>query len=1439
MALIIWNGAAGDQLFSTPGNWAGGVVPGPADDAVIMSAVTVQAAGGSVNTLSLGAQTVVVVENGSGFTIAGAVTAADPTGTSSLSGVIEVNDNSSLSLDGVVAGTGTIALASGGGDTTNLVVGATGATLTGGGTILLGDVSGNNRIYGASGSDVLVNAGDTIEGSGQIGVGQLTFTNQALVDATGLNNGLFLNAATVNTGTLEATGPAGLFIQSTVTNTGGLIEAVGPATVMLDNADDIVGGTLATTGPGLVQLSSSQAGTLDGASSGALTNAGSFQIDDNATLDVYGTIHNTGTIALASGGGDTANLVAAGSVVTLNGGGTIFLGDVSGNNRIYGATGGDTLVNVDNTIEGSGQIGVGQLTFTNQALVDATGLNNGLFLDAATTNTGILEATGPAGLFIQSTVTNIGGLIEAAGTASVILENADDIIGGTLATTGQGLVQLFSSQNGTLDGITGGALTNAGSFQIDDDATLSVYGTIHNTGTIALASGGGDISNLVAAGSVVTLNGGGTLFLGDVSGNNRIYGATGGDTLVNVDNTIEGSGQIGVGQLTFTNKALVDATGLNNGLFLNAVTTNTGILEATGPAGLFVQSTVTNTGGLIEAVGPASVMLENADDIIGGTLATTGSGLVQLSSSQAGTLDGATGGALTNAGSFQVDDNATLDVYGTIHNTGTIALASGGGDTANLVAAGSVVTLNGGGTIFLGDVSGNNRILSATGAETLLNVDNTIEGSGQIGAGQLTFSNEALVDATGLNNGLFLNTATTNTGTLEATGPAGLFIQSTVTNTGGLIEAVGPASVMLANADDIVGGTVATTSAGLVQLLTGQAGTLDGITSGALTNAGSFQIDDNATLDVYGTIHNTGTIALASGGGDTANLVAAGSVVTLNGGGTIFLGDVSGNNRIYGATGADTLVNSDNTIEGSGQIGAGQLTFTNEALVEATGTDSALVLNATTTNTGTFEATGPAGLVIQSTVFNNGGTIEAVGDSSVVLANADDIVGGTVTTAGNGLVQLLTGQAGTLDGSSGALTNAGSFQIDDNATLDVYGTINNTGTIALASGGGDTSNLVAAGSVVTLTGGGTVVLGNISDNNRIYGTALDNADNTIEGVGQIGVGQLTLANTGTVEALAGYLDLNATLTQAGSLVVKNGGELEINQADPNGSVTFAGTANTLLLDTPNSFGATLNGFVAGDTLALAGDTVTAAMLEGTTLALTLDTGITLDYALTAPNPAAQVLIVPYGGGTDIELAGGNAPCYAAGTRILTIRGEVAVEALVVGDEIVTPLNRPSRPVVWLGRRRVHCDRHPNRALADPVRVRAGAFGRTPHRDLVLSPDHAVWFEGALIPINLLIDGETILQERRATVTYHHVELDRHDVILAEGLPAESYLDTGNRSRFANASLVTLHPHYVPGFGGQPCAPMVLDGPRLDRIRSARAAASSIALRLAAGAAARG
>jgi hypothetical protein len=180
-----------------------------------------------------------------------------------------------------------------------------------------------------------------------------------------------------------------------------------------------------------------------------------------------------------------------------------------------------------------------------------------------------------------------------------------------------------------------------------------------------------------------------------------------------------------------------------------------------------------------------------------------------------------------------------------------------------------------------------------------------------------------------------------------------------------------------------------------------------------------------------------------------------------------------------------------------------------------------------------------------------------------------------------------------------------------------------------------------------------------------------------------------------------------------------------------------------------------------------------------------------------------------------------APCFVAGSRLTAEAGQVPVEELRVG-QLVRTLDGSMEPVIWLGRRRVACLRHPTPQDVWPVRVRAHAFGEgEPTRDLWLSPDHAVFVEGNLIPVRYLINGATIVQEPIESVDYWHVELARHAVLFAEGLAAESYLDTGNRIAFANGGGTTqLHPDFaLQVWASRACAPLVRGGPKLAAVRA--------------------
>jgi hypothetical protein len=166
-------------------------------------------------------------------------------------------------------------------------------------------------------------------------------------------------------------------------------------------------------------------------------------------------------------------------------------------------------------------------------------------------------------------------------------------------------------------------------------------------------------------------------------------------------------------------------------------------------------------------------------------------------------------------------------------------------------------------------------------------------------------------------------------------------------------------------------------------------------------------------------------------------------------------------------------------------------------------------------------------------------------------------------------------------------------------------------------------------------------------------------------------------------------------------------------------------------------------------------------------------------------------------------------CFVAGTHIATPYGEVPVEQLAVGDLVLTASGM-MRPIVWIGEGRVRATRG-RRSAATPVIVRKGALApNVPHHDLHITKGHALFIDGALIPVEELVNHRSILWDDRAQeVRLYHVELHDHDVLLANGAPTESYRDDGNRWLFQNANSGWDMPPKPP------CAPLLTAGRIVD------------------------
>jgi collagen type I/II/III/V/XI/XXIV/XXVII alpha len=178
-------------------------------------------------------------------------------------------------------------------------------------------------------------------------------------------------------------------------------------------------------------------------------------------------------------------------------------------------------------------------------------------------------------------------------------------------------------------------------------------------------------------------------------------------------------------------------------------------------------------------------------------------------------------------------------------------------------------------------------------------------------------------------------------------------------------------------------------------------------------------------------------------------------------------------------------------------------------------------------------------------------------------------------------------------------------------------------------------------------------------------------------------------------------------------------------------------------------------------------------------------------------------------------------CFASGAQVLTARGEVRVETLVEGDRVVGIRSGKLQTVNWIGRRDVDLRTHPDPDSINPVRVCADAFGPgQPCRDLILSPNHALYVDGHLIAVRYLLNGATIRQEQWDRITYYHVELESHDIMLVDGMTAESFLDVGNRGAFSNGGEpVMLHPDFArTTWDTEACAPDLPKGEDLTQLR---------------------
>jgi HPt (histidine-containing phosphotransfer) domain-containing protein len=1146
---------------------------------VLQINTTVDNAGGTV---SVDGTSTVQVFNGTiqGGTLAAAAAGTlETNGTATLDGTTQgaltittgstytASNNATTILYGSIVNHGTLFQIGGNGANSSLTIGNA-VTLTGGGVVTLDTQAGGGQAYVQGNNQTLTNVNNTIQGTGILGNGSLVLTNASVVDATpeGGTSTLVLNGSSgvTNTGTLEATAGGLLQINTTLDNLGGTVSVDATSTVEVYNAT-IQGGSLVNSTGGTLETIGSSA--LDGTTQGALTiSTGSvYTASNNTTTTLYGSIVNDGTLLL-NGGNGANGFLSIGNAVTLTGGGVVTLSTQPGGGEAYLQGNNQTLTNVNNTIQGTGYIGNGNLVLVNDAIVDATpeGGSAGLVLNGGVvTNTGTLEATAGGVLTIETNVTNTGANITASGTATggggggggssvVNIVNGATITGGTLSTVNTGMVETSFGNSAAIQGVT---IASGSSYTVANASQLLLLGVIDNAGLISLAGGNGS-NGYLSIGNTVTLTGGGTVTLSTQSGGGEAFLQGNNQTLTNTNNTIQGTGVIGNGNLLLVNNSVIDATPESN---TNALTlngggvTNTDLLEAKAGGVLVINTTIDNLGGTVLVADSTSTVELYSASVQGGTLSNSAGGTLETAGGSA-TLDGTTQGTLTlSAGSVYTGNNSNSTYLdGSIVNKGTIVQYGGNGANGSL-NIGNAVTLSGGGTITLNTQSGGGEAFLQGNNQTLTNTNNTIQGTGVIGNGNLLVVNNSVIDATPENNtsALTLNGGVvTNTDLLEAKAGGVLVLNTTIDNFGGtVLVADSTSTVELYNAS-VQGGTLSNSAGGALETANGSA-TLDGTTQGALTlSAGSVYTSNNGNSTyLYGSIVNKGTIVQYGGNGNNGALNIS-NAVTLTGGGTVTLSTQSGGGEAFLQGNNQTLTNTNNTIQGTGVIGNGNLVLVNSGVVDATpeGNTTTLTLNGGgVTNTGTLEATGGGTLSLTSGTITNNGTVEAQDASAVTYspgaANANNssgvLTGGTwaAYSTGDGATLSITGGAVTTDAATIILSGAGSvFQAGDGNT---FTTLEN--------------------SLTTINAGGTLeILGS-----RVYTTTLTITDSGLLqlGGGTFSAPSLTVASGGLV---SGYGTVATPVANSGTIVA-NGGTLDVTGAESGTGALEAVAASVLLL----------------------------------------------------------------------------------------------------------------------------------------------------------------------------------------------------------------------------------------------------------------------------------
>jgi hypothetical protein len=1063
---------AGDGLWNVASHWSPGGVPNSAttdvvidsdvDEGVVVS-LNISAA---IRQLTIGGQDRLDILGGNSLTLHGDVTN---------DGIIAINPTNLSSTASVIAAQ-------------NLVLGGNGALrLRASGT--------RARLDSPAGVVITQLAGHRIEGVGTV---RAALLNQGLVRAdASLGAGSELVISTNhqrNAGRFEALAGSTLTIDSiSVDNRGGILRADGTGAVVRLQGATIQGGRLETGSAGDITVSGT-ATLID------IENTGRLIVGGGNTVVAQGTLTNDGLIRINPNALSSTTTFRAGSDLSLEGAGTLQLGNSNTATRITAADGATLTQRLGHTIAGVGAI---DAALVNQGTVRAdASLGSGSTLTLRTddkVNQHVMEAGASSQLLIQGiTVANEAAEIRAMETGSIVTLNDARINGGTLKTDQGGTVEVSGSA-------TLADVTNEANLRVSGGNTLIVEGVLTNQQLLHINPNALFSTTTFRAGSDLSLEGAGTLQLGNSNTATRITAADGATLTQRLGHTIAGVGAI---DAALVNQGTVRAdTSLGSGSTLTLKTddkVNQHVMEAGASSQLLIQGiTVANEAAEIRAMETGSIVTLNDARINGGTLKTDQGGTVEVSGS-------ATLADVTNEANLRVSGGNTLIAEGVLTNQQLLHINPNALSSTTTFRAGSDLVLEGAGTLQLGNSNTATRITAADGATLTQRLGHTIAGVGAIDAALVNQGTVRADASLGSGSTLTLKTDDkVNQHIMEAVAGSNLVIDGiTVHNAGAEIRAVGSGSFVTLAGSRIEGGTLTASAGGLFSV----SGTA---TLANLTQQANLLVSGGNNLLAEGTLINDGVIRInPTGLSSTTTFDARGDLV-LEGEGRLQLERSTTATRITTADGTTLTQRLGHTIVGVGSIDAAMI---NQGLVRADaslGSGSNLTLRGSDkVNQHIMEAVAGSQLLIDRiTVDNSGAEIRAVGSGSFVTLAGSRIEGGTLTASDGGLFNV----SGT--GTLANLTQQANLLVSGGNNLLAEGTLINDGVIRINPTAISSTTTFNASRDLSLGGSGSVDLGRTLSSARITtaadATLTQEASHTIRGVGRV---EANLVNLGLVQA---------------------------------------------------------------------------------------------------------------------------------------------------------------------------------------------------------------------------------------------------------------------------------------------------------------------------------